>query len=187
EGGHAGPQRPSRHESANAHRSRRAEQATEEQSQPLHRSPLPARWCTLPDRTGVRETALTQSGGHNKGGTSRPSVTQAPPVERKPGETAYLPISADSVRGSRWVRWALVLGLLAFASIFLFADFRELWQVLAHANLWLLSLPILCMLASYLAMARSYQGIAIAAGCPVSLSEMLRITFVANSMNYLVA
>jgi len=108
-------------------------------------------------------------------------------VERKPGETAYLPISADSVRGSRWVRWALVLGLLAFASIFLFADFRELWQVLAHANLWLLSLPILCMLASYLAMARSYQGIAIAAGCPVSLSEMLRITFVANSMNYLVA
>ena len=36
-------------------------------------------------------------------------------------------------------------------------------------------------------MARSYQGIAVAAGCPVSLAEMLKITFVANSMNYLVA
>ena len=114
-------------------------------------------------------------------------MTQAPPVERKPGESAYLPVSADSVRGSRWVRWALVLGLVAFGSIFLFADFRELWQVLARANLWLLTLPILCMLASYLTMARSYQGIAVAAGCPVSLFDMLKITFVANSMNYLVA
>jgi uncharacterized membrane protein YbhN (UPF0104 family) len=43
------------------------------------------------------------------------------------------------------------------------------------------------MIASYLTMARSYQGIAIAAGCPVSLVDMLKITFVANSMNFLVA
>ena len=114
-------------------------------------------------------------------------MTQAPPVERKEREPAYLPLSADSVRGSRWVRWALLLGLAAFASIFLFTDFRELWQVLARANPWLMTLPILCMVASYLTMARSYQGIAVAAGCPVSLVEMLKITFVANSMNYLVA
>jgi hypothetical protein len=115
-------------------------------------------------------------------------VTQAPPTERnREGSAEYLPISADSVRGSRWVRVALVLGLLAFATIFLFADFRQLWAVLAGANLWLLFLPVLCMALSYLTMARSYQGIAIAAGCPVALTEMLKITFVANSMNYLVA
>lgn len=115
-------------------------------------------------------------------------MTQAPPVERnREGSGDYLPINAASVRGSRWVRGALVLGLGAFATIFLFTDFRELWAVLANANVWMLALPVLCMGLSYLTMARSYQGIAIAAGCPVSLTEMLKITFVANSMNYLVA
>ena len=115
-------------------------------------------------------------------------MTQGPPVEGEREESAeYLPVSAESVRSSRWVRVAFVLGLAAFGTIFLFADFRELWAVLAHANLWLLTLPVLCMVASYLTMARSYQGIAVAAGCPVSLVDMLKITFVANSMNYLVA
>lgn len=115
-------------------------------------------------------------------------MTEAPRVERKREESAaYLPVSAGSVRSSRWVRSAFVLGLLAFAAIFLFADPRELWGVLTRANPWLLTLPVLCMVASYLAMARSYQGIAIAAGCSVSLVDMLKITFVANSMNYLVA
>ena len=95
-------------------------------------------------------------------------MTQAPPIERKERESAaYLPISADSVRGSRWVRWALVLGVAAFGALFFFTDPHELWQVLSHANLWLLTLPLLCMVASYLTMAKSYQGIAVAAGCPV--------------------
>lgn len=115
-------------------------------------------------------------------------MSQAPPVERERKEpTEYLPVSAESVRSSRWVRWAFVLGLAAFGAIFLFADPRELWAVLVRADPWLLTVPVLCMIASYLTMARSYQGIAIAAGCPVSLIDMLKITFVANSMNYLVA
>jgi uncharacterized protein (TIRG00374 family) len=109
-------------------------------------------------------------------------------VEREPEESAeYLPVSADSVRSSRWVRWAFALGIVAFGAIFVFADPRELWAVLVRADPLLLTLPLLCMVASYLTMARSYQGIAIAAGCSVSLVEMLKITFVANSMNYLVA
>ncbi|MFN8640607.1 MAG: flippase-like domain-containing protein [Candidatus Binatia bacterium] len=85
------------------------------------------------------------------------------------------------------MRLALALGLAAFATIFLFADPAELWSVLTHADPWLLALPVLCMLASYVTMARSYQGISDAAGCPVSLFEMVKITFVANSMNYLVS
>jgi uncharacterized protein (TIRG00374 family) len=116
-------------------------------------------------------------------------VTHAPPPVQGPSEQpdAYLPVSADSMRRSRWVRVALVIGLGAFAAIFLFADFSELWSVLARANPWLLPVPLACMVLSYLTMARSYQGISIAAGCPVSLVEMLKITFVANSVNYLVA
>lgn len=50
-----------------------------------------------------------------------------------------------------------------------------------------LLLPILATLASYIAMARSYQGIANAANVPFSFWEMFKITFVANSMNYVVA
>jgi uncharacterized protein (TIRG00374 family) len=115
-------------------------------------------------------------------------VTQPPRMEREREEPAdYLPVSAESVHSSRWVRVAFVVGLGAFGAIFLFADFKELWAVLARANLWLLALPLLCMIASYLTMARSYQGIAEAAGYPVSQFDMLKITFVANSVNYLVA
>lgn len=115
-------------------------------------------------------------------------MTQGAPEEQKGEESAaYLPVSAESVHGSRWVRWAFVLGLAAFAAIFLFADMGELWQVLARADPLYAVLPVLCMVASYLTMARSYQGIAVAAGCPVSLTEMLKITLVANSMNYLIA
>ena len=111
-------------------------------------------------------------------------MTQVPRVEREAEESAeYLPVSAYSVRGSRWVRVAFLVGLAAFGAIFLFADFRELWEVLSHANPWLLTLPVLCMAASYLTMALSYQGIAAAAGYPVPLVDMMKITFVANSMN----
>lgn len=109
------------------------------------------------------------------------------PERQEESSAAYLPVRAGTVRGSRWVRIALLLGVVAFASIFFFTDFDELWSVLTHADPWLLGLPLLCMVASYLTMARSYQGIAIAAGCPVPLLEMLKITFVANSMNYLVS
>lgn len=115
-------------------------------------------------------------------------MSQAPGLDPKQDEpAAYLPVSAESVSHSRWVRWAFVLGLAAFGAIFLFADAHELWQVLSHASVPMLVLPVICMMASYATMARSYQGIAVAAGCPVSFTEMLKITFVANSMNYLVA
>lgn len=115
-------------------------------------------------------------------------MTQPPRIERPEGEPGeYLPVSAEALPGTRWVRWTLALGLLALAALFFVADVDELWSVLTHARGWLLTLPVACMLASYVAMARSYQGISQAAGCPVRLSEMLKITFVANSVNYLVA
>ena len=115
-------------------------------------------------------------------------MSHEPRQERQEeSSAAYLPVRAGTVRGSRWVRLALILGLVAFGAIFFFADPAELWSVLTNANPWLLALPVLFVLLSYLTMARSYQGIAEAAGCPVPLLEMLKITFVANSMNYLLA
>lgn len=113
-------------------------------------------------------------------------MSHAPRQERQEeSSAAYLPVR--TARGSRWVRLALLLGVAALCAIFLFADPAELWTVLTHADPWLLALPVVFMLLSYVAMARSYQGIARAAGFPVPLVEMLKITFVANSMNYLVS
>ncbi len=115
-------------------------------------------------------------------------MTELPRLDRPEGEpTEYLPVSAGALPGARWMRWAFVLGLLALAGLFAVADTRELWSVLTGVSGWRLTLPILCMLASYLTMARSYQGISRAAGCPVRLTDMLKITFVANAVNYLVS
>jgi uncharacterized protein (TIRG00374 family) len=47
-----------------------------------------------------------------------------------------------------------------------------------------LFLPLAATLLSYVTMSLSYQGIARAAGCPIGPVDMLRITFVANTANY---
>ncbi|MCX8072402.1 MAG: flippase-like domain-containing protein [Candidatus Binatia bacterium] len=86
----------------------------------------------------------------------------------------------------QWISWLLVAGLAALVALFVFSDARELWRVAAGLNLKALLLPVVCSLLSYAAMARSYQGIARAAGCHVPYWEMVKITFVANSVNYVI-
>jgi len=95
--------------------------------------------------------------------------------------------SAGSRRHFHWVQLAFLLGVLAFAALFAFADLRELWRVLSQADLRLLLLSAGCALLSYAAMSRSYQGIATAAGTKVPFWEMFKITLVANTANYLVS
>jgi hypothetical protein len=64
-------------------------------------------------------------------------VSQAPRQERQEeSSAAYLPVRGGTVRGSRWVRWALLLGLVAFASIFVFADPKGCGRA-HHADPWL--------------------------------------------------
>lgn len=50
----------------------------------------------------------------------------------------------------------------------------------------MLAMPIALTFLSYAAMSRSYQGIAEAAQCRLSFFEWVRITFVSNTVNYLV-
>jgi len=80
-----------------------------------------------------------------------------------------------------------VAGVLLLVGLIVLADTRELLRTVATIDARFLVLPVLLTLASYGAMARSYQGIALAAGVRFPLGEMLRITFVANSINYVVA
>src|SRR5690606_9752141 len=47
--------------------------------------------------------------------------------------------------------------------------------------------PIAATLASYALMALSYEGIAAAAHTPIGFRRMLRITFVSNTVNYIIS
>jgi uncharacterized protein (TIRG00374 family) len=110
-----------------------------------------------------------------------------PPSTDDRTAAAYLPVATDVERHARWVRWAFLIGFLVLAALFALADLRELWETLKRVEVALLAVPLLCMAASYATMARSYQDIARAAGYEISFREMLEITFVANTLNYLVA
>ncbi len=85
------------------------------------------------------------------------------------------------------VSWALVLGIAALVLLFVFSDARKLWEIASTLSVWRLSIPLGCALLSYVLMALSYQGIARAAGAEVPFWEMLKITFVANTVNYVVS
>jgi len=82
---------------------------------------------------------------------------------------------------------ALALGFAVLVLLFVFSDARKLWQTASAVDPWLLLVPLACALVSYVLMTLSYQGIADAAGAAVPFWEMLKITFVANTANYIVS
>lgn len=80
----------------------------------------------------------------------------------------------------------LLVAFLGFVGYILWSDREELSNVLASVEPTGLLIPIALGLLSYVAMARSYQGIAHAAGADLPFSAWLRITFVSNTINYIV-
>lgn len=87
-------------------------------------------------------------------------------------------------------RWLVVTGLgglLVLVFVVTRSDFEQLHATARGILPALLLLPALATVLSYLTMARSYQGIAAAAGYRISFLDMLRITLVANTANYLLA
>jgi uncharacterized membrane protein YbhN (UPF0104 family) len=97
------------------------------------------------------------------------------------------PSPVGGVSHARWVSLAAVVGVAVLACLLIAADGKELLKTVAQIHPIRLILPVLLTFASYIAMARSYQGIASAANVPFAFWEMFKITFVANSINYLVA
>lgn len=81
---------------------------------------------------------------------------------------------------------ALTCGFALLLLPVLFADGRELWRTASNIRPIMLALPLLLALLSYAAMSLSYQGIAAVAGWRLGFFEWLRITFVSNTVNYLV-
>lgn len=82
---------------------------------------------------------------------------------------------------------AVVVGAAILLALIVQADVMQLLAIARETAPGLLALPILATIGSYVTMARSYQGIAAAAGWRLAFADMLRITLLANTANYLLS
>jgi glycosyltransferase 2 family protein len=110
-----------------------------------------------------------------------------PEVRHTKPEPPKSPPGTPTRSRSHLISWALVIGLAALVLLFVVSDTRKLWETASTLDPRLLSIPFACTIASYLVMARSYQDIARAAGFEVAFWEMLKLTFVGNTVNYVVS
>jgi uncharacterized protein (TIRG00374 family) len=103
-----------------------------------------------------------------------------------PAETAVAaesaPQSANFRRGATIVVVALIV---AYAGMTLFAGTDEIVEAWRRLEWHFLTLPLLATLLSYVTMSLSYEGIVRAAGATIGSRDMLRITLVANTANYI--
>ncbi len=76
--------------------------------------------------------------------------------------------------------------VLVYAYMLVTAGGHTLYEALLQLDPILLILPLLATALSYITMSLSYEGIARAAGSVVEQREMLRITFIANTANYVI-
>ncbi len=111
-------------------------------------------------------------------------------VEERSDKDTDAPGDNSPADSSLWrkIRRGVVLTgvvlVLVYAYMLVTAGGGNLLEVLASLDPWLLALPLVCTFVSYVTMSLSYEGIARAAGATISSAHMLRITFVANTANY---
>ncbi len=97
------------------------------------------------------------------------------------------PATTDTPLKRRLRHGAIVCGVLlvgVYAILVVSAGGIKLITSMVAIKPWLLALPVIATLLSYVTMSLSYQGIARAAGSVFGGRDMLRITFVANTANY---
>lgn len=73
----------------------------------------------------------------------------------------------------------------AYTAMILVADTKDLHAAWDRMEAHFLILPLIATFLSYLTMSFSYEGIVRAAGAHISSRDMLRITLVANTANYI--
>ncbi|MBM4244653.1 MAG: flippase-like domain-containing protein [Deltaproteobacteria bacterium] len=110
------------------------------------------------------------------------------PRDPEVAEASGLPTSDLAGQSKRRILVATAaFALLGFGFMFFYSDGRELLNVASSISPYRLALPVALTLFSYVLMTMSYDGIARAAGAPTGFLPMLRITFVSNVVNYIVA
>lgn len=90
---------------------------------------------------------------------------------------------ASSLR--RGTSLVVVLLVLAYAAMSQIAGAESLGQAWDRLEWHFLTLPLLATLLSYVTMSLSYEGIVRAAGASIGSGDMMRITLVANTANYI--
>ncbi|HEY8517894.1 MAG TPA: lysylphosphatidylglycerol synthase transmembrane domain-containing protein [Candidatus Binatia bacterium] len=93
----------------------------------------------------------------------------------------------SSYSSRRLLLATITFAVIGFGLLFFYSDGRELLNVASTIAWPRLLVPIGTTLLSYVLMAMSYEGIARAAGTPIGYVPMLRITFVSNIVNYIIA
>lgn len=99
---------------------------------------------------------------------------------------ADLPAEPSGGRRRALLAAALAGGVALLVLPVAFSDGRRLLEIVSSVRLAELAATVLLTVLSYLAMSRSYQGIACAAGIDLSFREWTRITLVSNTANYIV-
>jgi uncharacterized protein (TIRG00374 family) len=98
------------------------------------------------------------------------------------------PVSGRAGSLRRRLRRGMIFTGIVLVAVYAYmlttAGGNSLSQTLEELEPKRLILPLLATLLSYVTMSLSYEGITRAAGANVKTSEMLRITFVANTVNY---
>lgn len=91
-------------------------------------------------------------------------------------------------RGAAKLAVGIATAILGAAGVAFFAsDGRELLQAAGDVSWVRILIPIVATILSYAMMAASYEGIAKAASTPIGFSAMHRITYVSNTINYMVS
>lgn len=110
-----------------------------------------------------------------------------PPPPAEVNETGFANPGLSSHSTKRLLAVTAAFALVGFGFMFFYSDGRQLLNVASSIEWPRLILPIGATLLSYALMTMSYEGIARAAGTPIGFPAMLRITFVSNVVNYIVA
>ena len=104
----------------------------------------------------------------------------------QPSEDTITP--SGQSRGAARLAVGIATVVLAAAGIAFFAsDGRELLRAAGDVSWPRILIPIIATILSYATMAASYEGIARAASTPIGFSAMHRITYVSNTINYMVS
>lgn len=100
---------------------------------------------------------------------------------------AHSPLAPEDLPAAtsrRWLGVGLIVAVVAIGLLLLASDMKEMIRAVGSVRPVMLLLPVFCTIASYSAMAASYQRIARTAGLDLAFGETMKITLASTAANY---